>query len=303
MARGREQHIEHLLRRAAFGAVEEEVDALRRDALRRGRRSPAQLRAISRRRRRQDRHPGLRRRHRARRRRLPAADQHQRRAAALAVPHGAQSSARCRRRWRSSGTTTSPPPTSKITGALGAAEATRMLAAKPSEDPARRRRTARAVPRARARQLPRSARRGREGSGDARLARRPHERPRPAAGELRARADGAVHDGRRHVRRRPTSTPARASSPAGTWRGRRNDTLLRVQLQRRPARHRRRRSSRSRSTRTAAGRFRRASAAPGHAGRHRSDQRRRAASGDRPAARAQALSASSSTRSTRRTRR
>ena len=45
------------------------------------------------------------------------------------------------------------------------------------------------------------------------------ERARPAAGELRARADGAVHDGRRHVRRRPTSTPARGCSPAGTWRG------------------------------------------------------------------------------------
>ena len=89
MARGREQHIEHLLRSAA-SARRGRRDPLRRDALRLGRRPPAQLRTFSGRRRRQDRPAGLRRRDRPRRRRLPAADEHRRRAAAVAVPDGAQ---------------------------------------------------------------------------------------------------------------------------------------------------------------------------------------------------------------------
>ena len=55
MARGREQHIEHLLRRAAFGAVEDEVTHYAAMPFIVGRQSPAQLRTISRRRGRQDR--------------------------------------------------------------------------------------------------------------------------------------------------------------------------------------------------------------------------------------------------------
>ena len=77
---------------------------------------------------------------------------------------------------------------------------TRMLAAKPSEDPG-------GVPRVSSScsASTRSGisgiccRRG-EGSRDAGLARRPSERAQSAAGELRPRADGAVHHGRRHVR-------------------------------------------------------------------------------------------------------
>ena len=42
------------------------------------------------------------------------------------------------------------------------------------------------------------------------------ERPRAAAGELRPRADGAVHVRRGALSPRPTSTRRRASSPAGT---------------------------------------------------------------------------------------
>ena len=90
---------------------------------------------------------------------------------------------------------------SKISGLVGGADATRMMAAKPSEDSARDEGPDRAVPRVRARQFPRPARRGGEGSGDAVLARRPAERARTAAGELRPRADGAVHVRRRALHR------------------------------------------------------------------------------------------------------
>ena len=46
---------------------------------------------------------------------------------------------RCRRRWRSSGTITSPPRTARSPASSTAANATRLMAAKPSEDPARQR--------------------------------------------------------------------------------------------------------------------------------------------------------------------
>ena len=105
---------------------------------------------------------------------------------------------------------------SKIAGAFGAAEATRMFAAKPTEDPNG------VVGQL---ELFRQYALGNFRDLLVAVAKDPAmlvwldgraERPRPAAGELRARADGALHDGRRHVPRRPTSTPARASSPAGT---------------------------------------------------------------------------------------
>ena len=122
-----------------------------------------------------------------------------------------------------------------------------------------------------------------------------------AAGELRARADGAVHDGRRHVhrdgrlRRRARVhrlEPARVAVPAPTQ-------LLRVQLQRRRSTTRPRRSSRSRSTRTAARTIPARAGRRGHAGRHRPDQRAsRAHPADRPAAGAEAVCTSSSARST-----
>ena len=60
---------------------------------------------------------------------------------------------------------------------------------------------ARAVPRARPRQLPRPADRRVEGSGDAGVAGRPRQHRHAPAGELRARDHGAVHVRRRQRRR------------------------------------------------------------------------------------------------------
>jgi len=62
-------------------------------------------------------------------------------------------------------------------------------------------------------QLPRSRRRHGEGPGDARVARRPVQHPAEAAGELRARADGAVQHGVRFYTESEPSTPRPASSP------------------------------------------------------------------------------------------
>ena len=221
---------------------------------------------------------------------LPDAEHH-RRAPALAVPHGAQRSARSRRRWRSSGTTTSRPPTRRSPARSAPTEGTRYMAAKPSEDPA-----------------------GVQGQielfrehalGNFRdllvdVAKDPAmlvwldgrtNVQGAAAGELRARADGAVHDGRRHVH--------------GDRRLRRRARVHRLEPDARRPRHgaarttsssttpasttRRRRSSRSRSTPTAAARFRRASADAGMQDGLDLINAVARASGDRPAARAQAV--------------
>ena len=56
-------------------------------------------------------------------------------------------------------------------------------------------------------------------TGDAVLARRLHEHAGAAAGELRPRDHGAVHAWASATTPSPTSTPRRACSPAGTWRG------------------------------------------------------------------------------------
>ena len=89
----------------------------------------------------------------------------------------------------------------KIAGALGAAEGARYMAAKASEDPGQGARPDRDAPRQRARQLPRHPDRHRERHGDARLARRPDQHQGAAAGELRPRDHGAVHDRRRQLHR------------------------------------------------------------------------------------------------------
>ena len=70
MARGREQHIEHLLRRAAFGAVEDDVTSFAAIPFVSAVEPVAQLRTGSRRRGREDRDAGPRRRDRPRRQRL-----------------------------------------------------------------------------------------------------------------------------------------------------------------------------------------------------------------------------------------
>ena len=116
---------------------------------------------------------------------------------------------------------------SKVSGNIGAIDGARAMAAK------RVRRRRRACPDSS--NCSASSRVGnfrdlldRDGEGhrDARVARRPHQREGAAAGELRARADGAVHHGRRQLRRsrrlcrraglhrlEPASGSARADQP------------------------------------------------------------------------------------------
>ena len=220
MRSGREQEIDHLYRRAGFGASQEEVEALHEPVvcqLRRRGGPPAELLGNPRRCGQLDRPTGLCRCDRPKRQRISAGDQHPRCPAALAVPDGAHEAPAAgedgavlaqplrhglhegrQRHWRR-----------RLRDAHARGQARR--GCQPDEGPAR------ALSRVRARKFSRPAHRGRQGSGDARVARRPHERPRPAAGELRARADGALHDGRRRASRRPTCTPARACSPDGIW--------------------------------------------------------------------------------------
>ena len=131
--------------------------------------------------------------------------------------------------------------------------------------------------RERARQLPRHPGQHREGHGDARVARRPDEHEGQAAGELRARDHGAVHDGRRHLHRsRRVCRRARVHrlEPGAARRRGRRLAALRVRLQRRAARHRGEDLQlsdlpRRRQDDPGAGGRRR------HAGRPRSDQRAR----------------------------
>ena len=147
---------------------------------------------------------------------------------------------------------------SKIAGAIGAAEATRMMAAKPSEDPRGVEGQLELFREHRARQLPRPAGRGGEGSGDARLARRPHQleaQPQENfARELMELFTMGVgkYTGDGRLRRRAR---VHRLEPAASRRATR--AYYDVHLQRRPARHRRPRSSRSRSTERRHGRFRR----------------------------------------------
>ena len=130
---------------------------------------------------------------------------------------------------------------SKIAGVYGSAtSAARMMAAKRVRGRRARPRAARDVPRQRARELPRHAGGHREGSRDARVARRPPQHAHPAAGELRARADGAVQHRRRllHGARRVRGGPrVHRLEPAQEHRRRRRREV-RLLLRCRPARHR-----------------------------------------------------------------
>ena len=129
---------------------------------------------------------------------------------------------------------------SKLAGTFGAVQGTKMMALKEGELPGPRGQIE-TVPRVRARQLPRSADRGGAGSGDARLAGRPHQHAAAAAGELRPRDHGALHASASATTSRRTSTRRRACSPAGTcasWRPRRGRReLLRVPVHPQQPRH------------------------------------------------------------------
>ena len=164
-------HLEHLLRRGGFGASPADLASFEGMSMSGVLDLPPQLRGSARRRRREDRAADVRRRRPRAAQFSPNTNiEDARQRWLFRMVH---SQRRCRRRWRSSGTTTSPPPTARSPAPFGAVQGTKMMALKPGELPGPAG-PDRAVPRARARQLPRSADRGREGSGDARLARRPH---------------------------------------------------------------------------------------------------------------------------------
>ena len=161
------------------------------------------------------------------------------------------------------------------------------------------------VPGSRHRQLPRSAGRSGKGPGDAGVARWPHQRPCPPPGELRARADGAVHHGHRslHRSRRLRGGPGlHGLEPRADGRTRqRAGELLPVHLQPEPARpdregiHVRDLSRRGPHDPSASRRA-------GHAGRPGSDRRAGAPSRDGPPPGDAGSINTSSTTSMRRTR-
>ena len=104
---------------------------------------------------------------------------------------------------------------SKINGTFGSVHATKMMAGRPDQVAGNQRGQY---------QLFRDMATGNfrellievaQGSGDAGVARRPQQHARAAAGELRPRDHGAVHDRASATTSKPTSTPRRASSPAG----------------------------------------------------------------------------------------
>ena len=276
--------IEHLLRRAGFGATPAERDSYEGMDYYDVGQPVARLRSAGHRHRRQTRHAGLRRHHDGRA--VPPQSVDQPGAAALAVPHGALAGAAAGK----DGALLAPPLRDGVQQGLrrgrGHADATRMMDAKPSEDPGGRPGTDSAVPRHGARQLQRSARGGREGQRDARLARRAHQHQGQAAGELRPRADGAVHVRRGELRRdgrvrRGARLHGMESGDHGHGRARRRRTSRSTTS--RPARHGAKRCSVSRSTTTGSKTHPGAVGELGHAGRHRSDQRAGRSSRHRPA--------------------
>ncbi len=108
----------------------------------------------------------------------------------------------------------------KIAGLTNTAEATRYMAAKASEDPARRARPDRDAARQRARQLPRHPREHRERHRDAVLARWLPRTRAPGRRRISAARSWSCSRWASATTPSPTSTRRRACSPAGTWRGR-----------------------------------------------------------------------------------
>ena len=246
---GREQEIDHLYRRAGFGASQEEVESLHQSVvcqLCRIGGAPSELLRDPRRCGFVHRPAGIRRGDGAQRERLPAREQHSRRPAALAVPHGAHA-------------------------ASAAGEDGALLAQPLRHGLQQDRERDRAAPSATRCWRP-SRPRMPAGAGDrsscfantrsanfrdllVEVAKDPamlvwldgRSTPGAPAGELRARADGALHDRRRAATRRATSTPARGCSRAGTCSASANrddpQALLPVLLQRRRSTTPRRRRS------------------------------------------------------------
>ena len=132
MARG-ELGVEHLLRRAGFGASQDDLKQFEGMSVSGGPAVSARLRIAAGRRRLEDWHAWVC--VDQSRQRLLSESEHRPRAPALALPDDSYASARSRRRWRSSGTTTSRRRTRRSRTRSTGFQATRMLALKPGELP------------------------------------------------------------------------------------------------------------------------------------------------------------------------
>ena len=238
MARTSDRRIEHLLRRAGFGARPDELECYGEMSVAQAVDAARELRA-----------------HRRRCRHASSAspDTSTRPSAASSCPQSNIVDAR--QRWLFRMVHSDRPLQEKMTlfwhnhfatgyakiaGTLGAAEGDALHGGEVVGGSGQGARPDRDAPRECARQLPRHPGQHREGHGDARLARRPHEHEGEAAGELRARDHGAVHDGRRALHRgRRVCRRARVHrlEPGAARRRGRRLAALRVRLQRRAARH------------------------------------------------------------------
>ena len=274
---GSDRQIEHLLRRAGFGARPDELDDVRRDVDHAGGQRAGRLRRDSRRRRQPDR-PARLRRHDDQRRRS-------RRSRTSTTRASAGCSAWCTRDrplqekmtlfWHNHFAT----GYNKIAGALGATEGARYLAAKASEDPGQVRGQ---IEMLRDNALgnfrtscsrSRRTRRCSSGSTAGPTPRRSRRRTSAARSWSCSRSASATTPSR-------TSTPRRACSPAGTCSGRARaadgSQHYEFVYNAEPARDDRQDVQLCDLSATAARRFRRARRRR-HAGRHRLHQRPRRA--------------------------
>ena len=104
---------------------------------------------------------------------------------------------------------------SKINGTFGAVHATKLMAGRQGEVTGNQRGQYELFRQKGDGKLRGSAVRSGQGSGDARVARRPHQHATTSAGELRPRDHGALHDGRRQLRRGRRAGRPPACSPDG----------------------------------------------------------------------------------------
>ena len=302
MASRREQEIDHILRRAGFGATQEEVDIYARLAF--GGTTLALARLLSYKQIDDDvddniGKPGYVGDHRARR--VPARRRTSTTRASAGCSAWCTPSVRCRRRWRSSGTTTSPPATRRSRASSAPTEGDAGAGGEAVRGSRRRQGPDRAV---------------REHAlGNFRdllvavaqdpamlvwLDGRTNVRG-AAAGELRPRADGALHDGRRHYAETDVYAGARVFTGWNLARPRQRRRAATTRSTTTPAQHE---TTAKKFTfpiypdggKTIPARV----GGGGHAGRPRSDQRRRRAIRRPGRGWRASCTASSSTRSTRR---